>query len=700
MTPKQRPETLILSRSAAVGLVATLLLSCAGRETGSPWPAPENNVEVGHAEVETLNSGYRRGNAVALIRRVARPTRANLDFAAYHANFMIDEPAPEDQNAAAAPAKYEADTVFAGLLESASLTSSIAKTSLTAEERQRPLALAPLTEWLVQKNPKLGTGLEELSSAVREERWGAAAGPPLPRQAATLGYLHAREGKAPELWVKVEFASWFHGFSDLPDEDGDGHPEIYGRAREGLLPEAAAELVRTDYAGKVLAPAEVHSWAHKLASYWYPSYNTDLVDAAATWPDADTEKEVVESLGELKVAAPTVVMRGKPEGKPTYNVFVVEGVPGKAAGKGGGKAVAAAAGKPGAAAPARHKPSPETAPLEKALRKELADNGGSWERWAKRLTPFQSAVRRKLKSAPANVKALPGEDGFLFYRTALEYAVGGDIEKQSKRKNPLQVIKEWKQYLAKQGVDFLFVPVPTKAEIFPDKLDPATGKALRGKVVNPYARKLLLSLADAGVETVDLWSLFMAERAKDKGDGDGEQIFQRQDTHWSSRGLELAAQAIAERVQRYPWYADLGKKQSYKTKEAKFTRYGDLHSRLAEPQKKRFTPEALVGMQVLRPDGSMYEDDPESPIVVLGDSFTGVYELTDCEHAGVSAHLARFTGHPTDLVMSYGGGPNVRHKLMRRGKEGLAGKRLVVWIMTARDLYNYWEDWEPLTASR
>jgi alginate O-acetyltransferase complex protein AlgJ len=46
--------------------------------------------------------------------------------------------------------------------------------------------------------------------------------------------------------------------------------------------------------------------------------------------------------------------------------------------------------------------------------------------------------------------------------------------------------------------------------------------------------------------------------------------------------------------------------------------------------------------------------------------------------------------------MSYGGGPNVRQKLLRRGTESLATKKLVIWMMTARDLYNYWEDWEPL----
>ncbi len=94
------------------------------------------------------------------------------------------------------------------------------------------------------------------------------------------------------------------------------------------------------------------------------------------------------------------------------------------------------------------------------------------------------------------------------------------------------------------------------------------------------------------------------------------------------------------------------------------------------------------------PDGTPYEDDPESPIVLLVDSFTGVYQLMDCEHAGVSAHLAKELGAPLDLVMSYGGGPNVRGKLLRRGEADLGHKKLVIWMMTARDLYDFSEGWE------
>ena len=110
---------------------------------------------------------------------------------------------------------------------------------------------------------------------------------------------------------------------------------------------------------------------------------------------------------------------------------------------------------------------------------------------------------------------------------------------------------------------------------------------------------------------------------------------------------------------------------------------------MPEAEQARYAPETLVGHQVVATDGTLYEDDPDSPVVLLGDSFTGVYELMDCEHAGVSAHLAKELGTPIDLVMSYGGGPNVRAKLLRRGEAALGTKKVVIWMMTARDLYDF-----------
>jgi hypothetical protein len=678
---------MIRSDLPRVALAALVLAGCAGLPRG-PWtPATPPRVAAAHADVKTLNEGYKRLSSGVLVRQIVRPTRAALDWAAYHANFMIADPPPEG-----ARPRFTPDTTspFGGLVDKATLTGDVGQTPLTDDERAHPLAFAPAVEWVSAKKLAGADALGDLAGAVRGEAWGAPGGAQIPPQLPAELYLHGA-GAATELWLKIEFQPWFAAatFRDAPDQDGDGVPEIYGRVRAGAVATAALDALAGEYSTKVLTPAEVKLWANQLSSYWYPSFNTDLVPPGAAWPDDHTEADIKAELAGRAFERPTFVLRGKPAGKPVYDVFLV--------GTGDGAAPSAAPPAAPALKLAPSMPSPDPRPVADAVAKELAGHGGSWAAWRAEVAPVEKALRARLRAMGA-AKALAGTDGFLFFRNSLDYAVGGDLEAQPAGKNPVPIIVEFQKMLAAHGVDFLFVPVPTKEEIFPDKVDPALHTEV-GKVVNPFERKLLADLAREGVETVDLLPPLLAARAR--GDKHGEEpLYQRQDTHWTDRGLRLAAELVAARVKAYPWYAELAKHaRRFQTKPAKFERFGDLHSRLPEGQKKHYRPEALRAEQVVAQDGApgaLYDDDAESPIVLLGDSFTGVYELTEAEHAGVSAHLARDVGYPIDLVMSYGGGPNVRGKLMRRGVEGLAGKKVVVWMMTARDLYNYFEDWSPL----
>ena len=682
------------------------LVTCGHGGMAFPWPAssrPGLTPSSDHAEVTTVNQGYRRETSPVLVRKVSRPTRANLDYAAYHANFMNADPAPEGAAAARSGKPPDASNPFAGALERETLTGSFGDLPLSPAERAHPVALAPLVELLTSKHVPGADALEDVVGKVRAEDWGLGGGPQLVRQTADAAYLHdAGPGKSTQVWVKIELAPWFKDFAGVPDADGDGFGELYGRVPAAALGDkvgALASFIRDEYAGRELSAAEVKGWAHQLASYWYPSYNTDLIAPPERWPDAETEPEIVAALGQQHFLAPAVVMRGKPQGQPVYNVFLVAGSTPEA---GDGVSKAATATKPGRAPltlpPTR--PSPDPAPTIAAIKSELSDHGESWGQWAAEVKPLHDLLRGKLRAIPAGAKATAGDDGFLFFGQSIAYATGGDLEKQRRGRNPLPVILQFKKLLAEHGVDLLFVPVPTKEEIFPDKLatnpdERRTAAPFVGKVVNPFERKFLLDLGEKGVEVVDLLPAFLHERDRDRSAK--ASLYQAQDTHWTSRGLELAAHAVATRIKSYPWYKSLGAHRiAYRTQEARFSRHGDLHSRLPEAEKARYQPEDLRGDQVVAAsDGSLYDDDPDSPVVVLGDSFTGVFELMDCEHAGVSAHLAKEIGYPVDLVMSYGGGPNVRQKLLRRGAQALGTKKLVVWMMTARDLFDFWEGWQP-----
>ncbi len=674
---KRNPNLLFL-----LCLPLVLMLSCAGQRR-FPWPLTASN-PVLVSEVETLNLDYHRTRSQVLLRRVLRPTRANLDVAAYQANVMRAQPAAAKfvPGQGLVPAAGE---LFAGVLVPESLGASLAKTPLSPTEAQRPLAFSPLVDVLAQWNYDLASPLEDARSAVRIEAWGGEKSPALQYQEISLLYLHKPPaGGDWQWWVKIEFAPWARLFADMPDEDGDSAPEIYGRLRPDLVNPACSDYVLGAYSSQPLDESAVRTWANELASYWYPSLNTDIVDLQGSrrWPTAATEKEIVAELDGLVVNDPAVVILGKPQGRPVYNVFVIPSL-----------TPAAPTAPAAVSAAGARKTTPLLSPVAKALAEEL-DQRGSISNWEAKLAKQHRAMRRRLRSRSSKIKALAGIDGFLFFRNSLEYVLSGDLRKQKPGKNPFPAIVDFNDFLAEQGVDFLLVPIPTKAEVYPDKISKGPVKLDSLPILNPHGRKFLADLTDAGVEVLDVLPALLAARVKRKPEQ--EPLYQPQDTHWTDRGLRLVADLVAERVRRYPWFAEANAEPvRYRLEKKNFKRKGDLVSRLAEREKRRYRPQSLVGQQVITPEGKPYEDDPASPVTLLGDSFTGVYQRTYCRHAGVSAHVAHALGLPIDLVMSYGGGPNVRRKLLRRGPDALKQKRLVIWMFAARDLYNYWEAWEP-----
>jgi len=348
--------------------------------------------------------------------------------------------------------------------------------------------------------------------------------------------------------------------------------------------------------------------------------------------------------------------------------------------------------------PERTAPPPALAPAAKAndeniarWRAELARWGGAggWAAWQESLAPFQKDARKLLADRPAAMKGIVGRDGFLFLRTAIDYLLGGDITQQpSAERNPFPVVKAYAEALEARGMHLLFCPIPVKASVYPEKV---SKDAPADRHVNPFQRKLLLELAEAGVESIDLLPVFLKAKAEKS-----DLLYQPQDTHWTHRALRLSARALAERIKQEPWYAETVRVPvQYTLKEVAFTREGDITRILPEEVALEYEPAELTAQQVVRPDGSFYKDDKTSPVLLLGDSYAGVLHYEDCRHAGISALLAYELGTPVDLIVGQGMGPKVWKKL-RRSHSGrsLGSKKVVIWIMSARDLYNYRDPWE------
>ena len=325
------------------------------------------------------------------------------------------------------------------------------------------------------------------------------------------------------------------------------------------------------------------------------------------------------------------------------------------------------------------------------LKGEVQSFGGSYDAWNAQLKPFQDDVRALLSSKPDAVSGLVGLDGFLFFRRSLDVLVGGDLRAQKDGRDPFPVIVDFMNQLKTRNVDLLVCFIPVKADVYPEKVSshaPPLGKPF----VNIYTRKLMFELTSAGVECTDLLPRFVKER--DAVPGEAEPFYMKLDTHWSNRALRTAANLFAERIKGYPWYKEVSRdKTAYTTQKVSCKRRGDIVTMLPEAERVSYAPMMLDAEQVLLPDGSFYEDSESSPIVLLGDSYSGVFHLEDCKHGGLTAHIAKEIGVPIDLILGQGMGPDIRGKLARRGKGALDGKKLVIWTMSERDLYNYRSPW-------
>lgn len=104
-----------------------------------------------------------------------------------------------------------------------------------------------------------------------------------------------------------------------------------------------------------------------------------------------------------------------------------------------------------------------------------------------------------------------------------------------------QMVLAMHRLLARRGVRFLFAPIPESGSIYPE-LFPEGDR--RRMVRSGLVDLVLERVSAAGVETVDLRPTFRANK--------DPYLFHRDDTHWSPRAVDIAADVLSKAVQRGP----------------------------------------------------------------------------------------------------------------------------------------------------
>lgn len=313
-------------------------------------------------------------------------------------------------------------------------------------------------------------------------------------------------------------------------------------------------------------------------------------------------------------------------------------------------------------------------------------------------TTFQSLEKKK-------AAAWAGEEGWLFFAGELRLLSlgqfwGDEAAKVSRARNPelanpLPAILDFQHQLKARGIQLVVVPVPPKAAIYPEKIVP--GFDLASSDPAPRLRQFYGELRAAGVEVLDLSPILIQNRQHPRGP-----VFCKTDTHWSGIGCVLAAQTIAEHARRKLAAPAVRKEYVSDWNEVQIN--GDLAGLLSRDARRPGPEKISVQSVSEKGTGAMVEPDPNSPVLLLGDSHTLVYHDFLAERAGLIDQLALELGFAPDLIGTRGSGATpVRINLYRRSLRDptyLAKKKVVVWCFAAREFTEATEGWAKAPVAK
>jgi hypothetical protein len=332
------------------------------------------------------------------------------------------------------------------------------------------------------------------------------------------------------------------------------------------------------------------------------------------------------------------------------------------------------------------------APTEKNLRAFESDlEDTSWAVQAVR--PHLRQLHFSALRDPVST-VLRGCDGWLFYKAGVDYLVQSNEQDSTRDLGStaaIAAIVDFRDQLQRRGIQLLVVPVPGKASVYPDRL---TQRVARGdsSLRSPTA-DVIDSLRRKGVATIDLFSVFRSYRETVSEEAD-ESIYLAHDTHWSPRGVRVAAETIADHIQQARWVmvGDV----AYEREAVEIRRAGDIvrMMHLADDQQVYLSEKTLCQQIVQQNDSLVYRDDSHSPVLLLGDSFSRIYQRDEPLAAGLVAQLAYEMKMPLSSIVNDGGASTLVRQQLARRPELLKGKKLVIWQFVERDIRFGTEGWK------
>jgi alginate O-acetyltransferase complex protein AlgJ len=304
-----------------------------------------------------------------------------------------------------------------------------------------------------------------------------------------------------------------------------------------------------------------------------------------------------------------------------------------------------------------------------------------------------------------NEKAYVGREGWLFYRPDVDYLTApGFLDPEVLRRrsaagkqhlnppqpDPRPAILEFHQHLARRGIRLVIMPMPGKSAIRPDMLSPRSDRS-DGALENDSFRQFCDEMEAAGVLVFDA-APFMAD-VPGAPPTDETGWFLRTDTHWTPGAVEVVARELKRFLERNCPPGDAPDVE-FSEHSREIANLGDIAVMLHLPEDQAlFPPERVTIREVMAPDGQAWEPDETAEVLLLGDSYTNIFSLSEMNWgaaAGLAERLSFALGRSVDRVAQNDGGSHaVRqalHQQLARGHDRLKGKRVVIWEFAVREL--------------
>ncbi len=291
-------------------------------------------------------------------------------------------------------------------------------------------------------------------------------------------------------------------------------------------------------------------------------------------------------------------------------------------------------------------------------------------------------------------KAVPGADGWAYYHPDIRYlgeAYFRARKPEAPTDDPAVVIADFAEQLGRRGIHLLIVPVPSKPAIAPEHLRQGLAPSLE---LAAHTRRFMGELRDLGIDVFDLHAGFV-QRRLDKPDG--PTLYLAADTHWTGEGVRLAASLLASRVRAAIGAEPLQPSRSYRRQVVTVPRHPDIPRMSRLPgEATAFPKETTTVFRVLDEGGEPYADDDAAQILLLGDSFSRIYQTDEPEAAGLIANLAYELQTPLSSIVNDGGASTLVRQELARNLDLLHGKRIVIWAFAERDLRFGLQGWQQI----